>query len=81
MWLSSFTRDSEVFSLRPKWGGEQRTQSASNQDIRGRKLPVLLRFTCFIHAWLLVNYVNYVSVDMHRHMPIWIHFYMLMRSY
>lgn len=42
---------------------------------------VSLRFTCFIHAQLLVYYVNDVSVHMHGHDEnIWIHFNMLIRS-
>lgn len=60
-------------------GAEGRAPIQSGHMLQ--KVPVSLRFTCFIHAWLLFNYVNYVSVDMHRHgKPIWIHFYMLMRS-
>lgn len=59
----------------------ERTKLPSDQDICCRMLPVSLRFICFIHAQLFVNYVNYVSVHMHRHNKhIWIHFYMLMRS-
>ena len=59
----------------------ERDEAPSNQNICCRMLPVSLGRPCFIHAWLLVYYVNDVSVHMHGHdKHIWIHFYMLMRS-
>lgn len=50
-------------------------------SVRPDRTYVSLRFTCFIHAQLLVYYVNDVSVHMRGHDEnIWIHFNMLIRS-
>lgn len=71
----------EMFCSRPKRGGVVRTQRPSRSGHMLQDVARLVTVHKFIHARLLVIYVNYVSVHMHRHdKPIWMHFYMLMRS-